>query len=179
MPLQRQTVAPVALAVLGVAVFASSPALAGSERVTADGELLAYDPALAGARATLRAEYDAAGDSRLAFAVTGLASSAHYVVRAHAGGCPATPAELGEVFQMSPNPDPEHPEDPDFRNGANEVWLDVETEADGSGASEAVQPWQFSPIWRAGSVVVHAVLPITRPHDPVVGRALGCLEVAF
>jgi len=106
---------PGLLATAAVALFAASPALAGSDRVWAAGPLTAYDPALAGATARLDVEYDAAGDTHLRLA----------------------------------------------------------------GVRRQRQPWQFAPTWRAGSVVLHALLPVERQGDPVVGAPLACLEVPF
>jgi len=170
---------PGLLATAAVALFAASPALAGSDRVWAAGPLTAYDPALAGATARLDVEYDAAGDTHLRLAVEGLAPSTLYVVRAHVDGCPAAAAGLGDVFQSSPNPDPTSPDDERYRNSVNEVWLDVRTDATGAGVRRQRQPWQFAPTWRAGSVVLHALLPVERQGDPVVGAPLACLEVPF
>jgi hypothetical protein len=180
MPLSPHAAAPVALGVLAVGLFAASPALAGSDLVRATGPLTVYDPALAGATARLQVEYDTLGDTHLRLSVAGAQPSTYYVVRAHVGGCPSVADELDDVFQASPNPDAEEsPEDPLFRNPVNEVWLDVETGPTGAGVRRARQPWQFHPTWRAGSVVLHALLPMERESDPVVGRALACLEVPF
>ena len=178
--MRRPDALPTALAASAVALFAASPAIAGSERVHAAGELTAYTPVVpAGARAAVDATYDAGGHSHIELRVAGLAPRHRYVARVRNGGCTAAPAALGPIFQLSPNPDPATPDDPFFRNPVNEVWLDVDTDSAGSGRARVEQPWQFHPLGRPGSVTIHEMLPMNHPSDPVVGRTLACLDVAF
>lgn len=176
----RIGVVPTAVAALAVGLFAVSPVLAGSDRVHVRGGLVSYSAAVpAGARAVVDAEYDAAGSTRVRLSVTGLPPHHRYAGRVHLGGCPAGRAEIEDVFQLVPNPDPDLPEDPAYRNRVNEVWFDLATGRSGAGSAQATQPWQFAPQARPGAVVLHEVLPQTRPTDPVVGAPVGCVEVGF
>ncbi len=170
--------APAALGLVGVALFAVSPALAGTDRVHAAGPLTVY-AGPAGGRASVDVAYDAAGSTRIGLGVSGLERETRYAVRVHHGPCPPPGAAPGPVYQRVPPPEPELADDPAFRNPRNEVWLDVSTGADGAGRAHARQDWQFPPQTRPESVIIHRVLLQTVPTDPVVGRPLACLEVSF
>lgn len=164
--------------VAGLALVATSPAIAGIDTVRAAGPLTMYGDRPA-AHASIEIRYDTVGRTHLELTIAGLAPGTSYAVRAHHGPCAATPSELGPIFQRSRNPDREAPSDPDYVNDSNEVWLDVETDASGSATSHAHQPWQPSPTWRPSSVVVHEALLQTHPRAPRVGEAIACLDVPF
>lgn len=172
---------PAVLAAASLATFAASPALVEAERVDASGAMVTYGETLQDApQARVRAEYDTVGDTRVELSVTGLEAATRYAGRVHVGGCERRRRDLGEVFQATPNPDPAGaPQDPAYRNPGNEVWLDLETDAAGTGSVAARQPWQFHPTRRPGSVIIHEMLPVSHPLDPIVGPALACLEVGF
>lgn len=176
----RPPAAPTALAAVAVALFAASPAITGSDVVHAAPSLTTYGTSVGpDARASVDVEYDAGGYTHVELVVSGLAPRTRYVGRARVGGCAPMASRLGPVFQMFPNPDPETPYDPLYRNPGNEVWLDVETDAHGAGSVRTTQKWQFHPLSRPGSVTIHDMLRMNRPTDPMVGAALACLEVAF
>lgn len=173
------------LAALGVAVFVASPVIVGSDTVHASGPVVTYPASeTAGVSAEVSAEvsveYDAAGETHVTLTVAGLAPVTRYLGRAHLGGCTRSSAELGEIFQLATNPDPvRRPEDRRFRNDVNEIWLDLDTDERGRARVRATQPWQFHPLARPGSVIIHDMLLQRRPVDPVVGAALVCVEVPF
>lgn len=167
-----------ACVVAGMALVATSPAIAGSDSIHASGPLTLYGDRPT-AHASIDVRYDTTGQSHLDLRIAGLAPDTSYVVRAHAGPCSDTRLGLGPVFQSIPNPNPDTPLHPDYVNDSNEIWLDAETDAQGNAASHADQPWQPSPTWRPASVVVHEALVQTHPNAPRVGKALACLDVPF
>jgi Cu-Zn family superoxide dismutase len=161
-------------------LFAASPALAGPDRVHARGELVRYSHDVPpGATARLDATYTPAGDSIVTLRVRGLRPHTHYGAHPHAGSCGRTGEAAGPQFQHVP--DPEQPStDPAYANPVNEIWLDVLTDASGTGASRSRVPWQFSPDRRAGSVMIHAEPTHTGNADLGAGGSrLACLKVRF
>jgi superoxide dismutase, Cu-Zn family len=165
----------------GLGVFAASPALAGADRVRASGELVRYAPAVPeGATARVHVVYNSAGDTLTTLHVRGLRPNTAYGAHAHANACGATGADAGPHFQNVVNPDPERPNDPRFANPANEIWLDLTTDAAGNAVATSKVAWQFSPERRAGSVIIHAEHTHTGPRDAgTAGARLACLTVGF
>lgn len=171
-----------ALVVASTALFAASPAVAGADRVRNEGELYRYSSAIpAGATARVQAVYDSAGDTIVTLHVRGLKPNTVYGAHAHQFACGLTGAAAGGHFQNVP--DPELPsDDPAFANPRNEIWLDLETDAEGNGAAQTKVAWQFSPERRAGSVMIHEEHTKTGAGDGAAGSAgarLACLTVGF
>ncbi|HEU4676028.1 MAG TPA: superoxide dismutase family protein [Motilibacteraceae bacterium] len=175
-----------ALAVAGgLVLFAASPALAGADRVRAEGPLIRYgaDPQIpAGAWARVQAVYDAAGSTVVTLHVRGLQPHHAYGAHAHQLACSQTdPLAAKGHYQHVPAPVGTPASDPAYANPLNEIWLDVVTDEDGNGSAQTRVPWQFSPDRRAGSVMLHA----ERTHDGTDGPAgtagarLACLTVDF
>lgn len=169
----------VGVAAAAAALFAASPAIVGSDVVHAAAPLTRYAAAIPeGAGADVAVEYDAGGYTEVTLTVEGLAPRTPYAGRARVGGCSPEVSGLAEVFQMSPNPDPERPGDPQYRNPYNELWLDFRTDDEGAAETRVTQKWQFHPTWRPGSVTIHEMSSDRREHS-TAGATVACLEVAF
>lgn len=170
----------VAVVLLAGGLFAASPAIAGSDMVRISGPGARYGTTVpAHAHLELEAEYDAAGDTSVTLRATGLVPATAYAGRAALGGCPTRAGELGPTYQLLPTPAGADPRDPAFTNEVNEVWLELQTDSRGAATATAVQPWQFPPARRPGSVIIHEHVEPVRPGGTTAGRALACLEVAF
>lgn len=123
------------------------------------GGAVSYDPALAplGAELTVGVE---AGDEQtsVALEVAGLLPDRGYAAHLHTQPCGATGADAGPHFQheVDPAATPEAPSsDPAFANPENEIWLDVQTDADGAGTSTADVPFAFGDEGPR-SLIIHA-----------------------
>ncbi len=178
----RRLTAAACLALVAAAVLpGASPAVAASaERVRAEGLLTRYSTALPeGARARVQAVYDGAGRTHVQLHVWGLAPNTEYGAHAHTKPCGETGLAAGPHFQNVL--DPTTPSvDPAYANPRNEIWLDLRTNAAGSGVATTRVAWQFSPTRRASSVILHVEHTHTGPTDSgVAGARLGCLTVPF
>ena len=70
--------------------------------------------------------------------------------------------------------------DPAFANPANEIWLDLTTDAAGNGRAKAVVDWQFPSGRRPGSVIIHERHTSTGAGTAgVAGQRVACLTVPF
>jgi Cu-Zn family superoxide dismutase len=180
-PAHRLPLTVVAAAATASALFVASPAIAGADRVRAEGELTRYDTDAVpeGARARVQAVYTAAGDSIVTLHLWGMAPNTPYGAHAHVNECGATGSAAGPHFQNVL--DPVTPSvDPAYANPTNEIWLDLTTDADGNGVAQTKVPWQFSPTRRAMSVIIHVEHTHTGPTDSgVAGARLACLTVGF
>lgn len=171
---------PIAVGVSAVALFAASPALAGSEQVRAEGPLTVYSAAVpAGATAQVKAVANSAGDTIVTLHVRGLEPRTAYGAHAHVNACGLDGAAAGPHFQNVV--DPVSPSvDPAYANPVNEIWLDLTTNAAGHGVAHAKVPWQFSPDRRARSVILHEQHTSEAPGSAgTAGPRLACLDVAF
>ena len=171
---------PVAVGASAVALFAASPALAGSEQVRAEGPLTVHSAAVpAGATAQVKAVYDSSGDTVVTLHVRGLRPRTAYGAHAHVNPCGLDGAAAGPHFQnvvdpVTPNVDPA------YANAVNEIWLDLTTDAAGNGVAHTTVPWQFSPDRRARSVVLHEQHTSEAPGSAgTAGARLACVDVAF
>ncbi len=147
------------------------------------GGAVSYDPALApiGAELTVGVE---AGDEQtsVALEVSGLLADRGYAAHLHTQACGATGADAGPHFQQEVDPaaTPEAPSaDPAFANPENEIWLDVETDADGAGTSMAEVPFAFGSEGPR-SLVVHAEeATATGPGEAgSAGDRVACMTLA-
>ncbi len=107
--------------------------------------------------------------------VRGLQPGQAYGAHLHANACGAAPAAAGPHYQQVP--DPVQPStDPAFANPDNEVWLDVHTDATGSGMSRSLNKWGFRTPPR--SLVLHAEHTHTEPGKAgTAGARLACLNL--
>jgi Cu-Zn family superoxide dismutase len=152
--------------VAAVALFAASPALAGADQVRSSTDLVRYSSAVpVSAAARLLAVYDTTGDSTFALHVRGLRPRTRYEAHAHGGPCSTTEPPVDEPLANPAFGDP---------------WLVIRTDARGADVARTKVPWQFSPDWRPGSVIIHA-----EPTSPgstgsrAAGAALACLTVGL
>jgi Cu-Zn family superoxide dismutase len=140
-----------------------------------------YNPQLApaGARVEAAVRTDD-GTTEVSLDVDGLLPNRGYAAHVHVKPCGATGAEAGPHYQdrVDPAAGPQQPSsDPAFANPSNEVWLDLRTDANGSGESSAVVPFLFIDR-RPGSVVVHeAEVTGTDEHAGMAGARLACLTI--
>jgi superoxide dismutase, Cu-Zn family len=165
----------------GLAVFVAAPALAGADRVSAEGRLVPYASVVPeAATAQVEAVYDTTGNSTITLRVAGLAPNTDYGAHAHAEPCGERPKDAGPDFALVPNPDPAQDGDWAYENSENEIWLDFTTDDTGAATADTTVGWQFSPERRAGSVIIHAEHTTIGPRDAgAAGARLACLSVDF
>jgi Cu-Zn family superoxide dismutase len=165
------TLAVAALPAAGATPVRSSAVLG----VTA-GSYVYAEALPAGARATVQSVTTGSGKTIITLHVYGLAPNREYGAHAHRLACGASPLDAGGHFQHEIGGST----DPAYANPNNEIWLDVTTDADGDGASQAIQDWTFAPDYRPHSVVLHD--HHTETDTGVAGTAgprLACLTVEF
>jgi Cu-Zn family superoxide dismutase len=117
-----------------------------------------YNPALAPVGARLSATLTPSGNSTTAeLTVSGMLPDRAYAAHAHTNVCGQTGAAAGPHYQnrIDPAATPQKPSaDPQYANPRNEVWLDVHTDATGSGTARTTVPFVFGDRG-PGSIVVH------------------------
>jgi Cu-Zn family superoxide dismutase len=171
---------PVAVGACATGLFAASPALAGADHVRTDGALTVHSARVpAGATARVEAVYDSAGDTAVTLHVQGLTPRTEYGAHAHVRGCGLDGAAAGPNFQNVV--DPVSPSvDPAYANRANEIWLDLTTDASGGGVAHTKVSWQFPPERRPRSVILHERHTSKLPGSAgTAGARLACLDVGF
>lgn len=141
-----------------------------------------YDPAMAPLGAVLRITLAASGESTEAtLAVSGLLPNRGYAVHLHNNSCGPTGDAAGPHFQYQVDPaaTPEKPStDPEFANPRNEVWLDVRTDAIGSGMSSTEVPFVLTDRVPASVVVHEQMVTSTEPGQAgKAGNRLACLTL--
>jgi Cu-Zn family superoxide dismutase len=129
-----------------------------------------------GARAVVHATTTASGSTIVTLHVYGLEPNREYGAHAHRAVCGANPLDAGGHFQHVLG----GATDPAYANPSNEIWLDFTTDAEGNGASQAVQGWTFTADSRPHSVVIHDHLTATEPGVAgTAGPRLACMTVEF
>lgn len=145
----------------------------GATRVDARGELVRYGTTIAaGATARVHAVYPPSGKTIVTLVVDGLPASTAFGAHVHKSACGATdPLASGGHYQHIPG----------TVSAAEEVWLDLTTDADGHGEATAVVDWTFAKDLDhpegANSVVLHR--DATNATTGVAGPRLACLTVPF
>jgi Cu-Zn family superoxide dismutase len=114
--------------------------------------------------------------------VSGMLPNRGYAVHAHTNVCGDTGAAAGPHYQnrIDPAATPQKPSsDPEFANPRNEVWLDVRTDATGSGTARTTVPFVFTDRG-PGSIVVHeAMETATAPGKAgQAGARIACVTLA-
>lgn len=141
-----------------------------------------YDPDAAPIDAELAVTVTQEGSSAtFLLEVTGMQPDRGYAVHAHVNPCGDTGDAAGPHFQneVDPAATPDAPSvDPAYANPQNEVWLDIMTDADGAGTSEATAPFAFNDEAPA-SIVVHAEMmtATARGEAGSAGDRLACLDM--
>lgn len=177
---------------LGGAALAAScagpPADASSPLVTqgvlaASGPAVTYDPAAAPVGARLAVDVTGhRGATTATFRVEGMVPHRGYAVHAHVRPCGPSGADAGPHYQdrVDPAATPEKPSsDPAYANPRNEFWLDLRTDAAGSGSATTTVPFALTERAPA-SVVVHEKETTATGHDGhgqagTAGGRLACL----
>ena len=120
--------------------------------------------------------------------VWGLLPDESYGAHIHYRPCGATGAAAGAHYENVPDPTLSGSEtvssvDPAYANSANEVWLDMETNADGNGRAQTVVDWTVRPTSNGGprSVILHRDATSTGGQVPPgnAGARLACVTVPF
>lgn len=144
------------------------------------GTAITYDPVLVavGGRGAVSSQA-AAGRTTVLLAVRGVEPNRQYGAHAHAEPCGPTGDAAGPHFQNVV--DPVQPSvDPQYANPDNEIWLDLTTDASGSGSAEASVNWEFPVDRRARSVILHAMPTATDPgRAGSAGARAACISVDF
>ncbi|HEY6424355.1 MAG TPA: superoxide dismutase [Pseudonocardiaceae bacterium] len=142
-----------------------------------------YNPALAPVGARLAVSMTPSDTSTgTELTVSGLQPNRGYAVHAHTGSCSPTPAYDGPHYQnrIDPAATAQAPStNPEYANPSNEIWLDVRTDAAGSGTSRVTVPFVFTDRG-PGSIVVHeAMQTATAPGQAgQAGARIACLTLA-
>lgn len=146
----------------------------GRPNLHGDGDAYTYDPDLVPPGATVSlGSVSIAGRTRTGLTVRGLKPGHVYGTHLHANPCGAEPAAAGPHYQQRVGA----PDDPDFANPRNEVWLDVRTSSRGAGVAFARNRWSYRTA--PGSVVLHARATSTDPDTPgMAGARVACVTVS-
>lgn len=142
-----------------------------------------YNPALAPVGSRLKVALTPSAESTNAeLTVSGLLPNRGYAVHAHINACSASPELDGPHYQnrIDPAATRQAPStNPEYANPRNEVWLDVRTDATGSGTSRTTVPFVFTDRG-PGSIVVHeAMQTATEPGQAgKAGARIACLTLS-
>jgi Cu-Zn family superoxide dismutase len=165
------------------------PVLSGSGTLTAPNpaaKAVTYNPALAPVDAAILAAMmpSGYGYSRTVatLVVAGLLPNRGYAIHVHIKACGATGQDAGPHYQnrIDPAATPQAPStNPEYANPRNEIWLDIHTNAAGSGTSHTTVPFTFTDR-TPGSIVVHeAMTTATAPGQAgQAGARIACLTLS-
>ncbi|MGH3796223.1 MAG: superoxide dismutase family protein [Pseudonocardiaceae bacterium] len=141
-----------------------------------------YNPAVAPTGARLAVTLtSSSGYTRARLDASGLLPDRGYAVHLHTTPCGPTGEAAGPHFQhdIDPAATPQQPSsNPAYANPDNEIWLDVQTDANGAATSTTQVPFVFTDRV-PGSVVVHEN-PVTETVPGRAGKAgarLACLSL--
>jgi superoxide dismutase, Cu-Zn family len=146
---------------------------------------ITYDRALAPVDAAILASMTPSdGDSSNTVAtmvVAGLPPNRGYAVHAHTNACGPTGKDAGPHYQnhIDPAATPQMPStNPQYANPRNEIWLDIRTDANGSGTSHTTVPFGFTNR-RPGSIVIHEAMTTATAsgHAGTAGARVACLTL--
>ncbi|MGH4007573.1 MAG: superoxide dismutase [Pseudonocardiaceae bacterium] len=147
-----------------------------------DSNAITYNPALAPVGARLAADMIPSGTStNVEFTVNGLQPNRGYATHAHINSCSDNPDFVGPPYQnrVDPAATLQQPSrNPEYANPNNEVWLDVRTDAAGSGVTRVTVPFVFTDRG-PGSIVMHeAEQTATGPGEAgEAGAPVACLTL--
>jgi Cu-Zn family superoxide dismutase len=146
-----------------------------------------YNPALAPAGARLAVVMTPSDESTNAqLTVSGLLPNRGYAVHGNVNACSPNPAAEGPRYQNRADPavnptsiSGETSTNPEYANPRNEVWLDVRTDATGSGTSRTTVPFVFTDRGPGSIVVDDAMETATGPDQAGKGGArIACLSLS-
>ncbi|MCU7723384.1 hypothetical protein ODJ79_06645 [Actinoplanes sp. KI2] len=139
---------------------------------------ITYDPAVVppGATATLTMTRTGYGTEVHLEAIR-LIPNRVYGAHLHINPCGADPEAAGSHYQNVQ--DPVTPSvNPAFANPSNEVWLDFTTSATGTGSATSRHGWDFDPVRRPRSLVLHAERTMTAAGMAgKAGARVACLTL--
>ena len=146
-------------------------------------KVVTYNPDLAPVGASVMANLTPADRSTTAtLMVTGLLPNRGYAVHAHTKACGATGEAAGPHYQdrIDPAATTQTPSsDPAYANPRNEIWLDVRTDAAGTGTSRVSVPFTFTDRTPESIVIHEAMTTETGPgHAGQAGARLACLTLS-
>jgi Cu-Zn family superoxide dismutase len=139
---------------------AQTPLVGSASAATTRAET--YNPALAPLGAHLSATFTPSGgkSTTAEFTVSGLLPNRGYAAQAHVNTCAGSPGGVGPNYQnrIDPAVNPTAvgvvpSSDSQYANPQIEIWLDVHTDANGSGTSRTTVPFVFTDRG-PGSIVV-------------------------
>ncbi|MDQ3760851.1 MAG: superoxide dismutase family protein [Actinomycetota bacterium] len=149
-------------------------------------EAVTYNPALAPVGAGILASLTPSGwdQSRTVatLSLAGFQPNRSYAVHVHTNPCGATGEDAGPHYQhrIDPAATPQAPStNPEYANPRNEIWLDVRTNAAGSGSARTTVPFRITDR-TPGSIVVHeAMTTATEPgRAGQAGARIACLTLS-
>jgi superoxide dismutase, Cu-Zn family len=124
----------------------------------AGAKAITYNPQLAPPGAQLSATLTPSGESTIVeFTVARMVPNRSSAVHAHTSACNVNPESAGPHYQneVDPAATPQQPStNPEYANPQNEIWLDLRTDASGSGTARTTVPFVFTGRGPA-SIVVH------------------------
>ena len=149
-----------------------------------DSDAITYNSALApvGSRlAVTMTPSDTGTSTNVELTVSGLVPNRGYAAHAHTNACSENPDFSGPHYQNRIDPAAtslKPSRNPEYANPSNEVWVDVRTDAAGSGTSRVTVPFVFTDRG-PGSMVLHeAMETATGPdHAGDAGGRLACLTL--
>ncbi|MBK0865511.1 MAG: superoxide dismutase family protein [Saccharopolyspora sp.] len=146
------------------------------------GNAFTYDPAAAPVGAHVETQVHGSPEATTVnFKVDGFQPNRGYAVHAHVNPCGPTGDAAGPHFQNRQDPaaSPQKPStDPAFANPQNEIWLDLGTDAQGSGEATTQVPFGFTERAPKSIIVHEAQQTSTGPGE--AGKAGGrsaCLNI--
>ncbi|MGH3825362.1 MAG: superoxide dismutase [Pseudonocardiaceae bacterium] len=165
---------------------ASASILKGEGTLSApapDAKAITYNPALAPTGAQLSATMTPSGESTIAeLTVSGMVPNRSYAVHAHTAACNVNPASAGPHYQneVDPAATTQNPStNPEYANPQNETWLDLRTDASGSGSDRRTVPFVFTDRGPASIVIHEAMQTATHPgHAGEAGARIACLTLS-
>jgi len=142
-----------------------------------------YNPALAPVGAHLRATLTPSGEStNVEFTASGLLPNRGYAVHADVNSCGGFPDAAGPHYQnrLDPAATGQAPStNPEYANPTNEIWLDLRTDAAGSGASRTTVPFVFTDRGPGSIAVYDAMQTATSPGEAgKAGARIACLTLS-
>jgi Cu-Zn family superoxide dismutase len=149
---------------------------------TPSSDAITYNSALAPVGSRLAVTMTPSGTSTNAeLTVSGLVPNRGYAVHGHTNACSDNPEFSGPHYQNRIDPAAtslKPSRNPEYANPSNEIWLDVRTDAAGSGTSRVTVPFVFTDRG-PGSIVVHeAQETATGPGKAgEAGARIACLTL--
>ena len=149
-----------------------------------DADAITYNPTLApvGSRmAVTMTPSDTGTSTNMELTVSGLVPNRGYAAHGHTNACSDNPEFSGPHYQnrIDPAATSSKPStNPEYANPSNEIWLDVRTDAAGSGTRRVTVPFVFTDRG-PGSIVLHeAQETATGPGQAgEAGARIACLSL--